>query len=327
MTKRRVIQGGQRVSLTVFLAMMMVAVSFVWLELTVQAGYRGKGPGCGGTLLDGDEQNGDIILLLNSGGGSWDSGGPTITKSLEIEGGWKLKSGSTCSSSTVYTDTSNFEFVGPITRSTANESGALPVMTVDLNGLTLTVKHVIFDQNGFAPEGGGINGVISNSAILLLENVAFIDNLASANRGAGMHLEVRGNSRLVISGSQFMTNTAQDTGGGFEIEVYDGSQVIINNSQFFNNRALNGNGGGGRILIDRGTVTIGDSVFSGNLGNQGRGGGLSVEATGSGPAYLILQNTVISGNTASFGDDDLHISGNVTVLDKLIFLPIVVKGS
>jgi hypothetical protein len=185
----------------------------------------------------------------------------------------------------------------------------------------------MFDQNGFAPEGGGINGVISNSAILLLENVAFIDNLASANRGAGMHLEVRGNSRLVISGSQFMTNTAQDTGGGFEIEVYDGSQVIINNSQFFNNRALNGNGGGGRILIDRGTVTIGDSVFSGNLGNQGRGGGLSVEATGSGPAYLILQNTVISGNTASFGDDDLHISGNVTVLDKLIFLPIVVKGS
>jgi hypothetical protein len=326
MTKRRVIQGGQRVSLTVFLAMLMVAVSFVWLELTVHAGYRGKGPGCGGSLLDGDEQNGDIILLLNSSGGTWNSGGPTITKSLEIEGGWKLKSGSTCSSSTVYTDTSNFEFVGPITRSTANEFNK-SVMNVDLNGLTLTVKHVIFEQTGFVTEGAGINGVISNGATLLLENVAFANNIAAADKGAGLHLEVRGNSRLVISGSQFMTNTAQNTGGGFEIEVYDGSQVVINNSQVFNNIAFNGNGGGGRILIDRGTVRIGDSVFSGNLGNQGQGGGLSVEAIGSGPAYLILQNTVISGNTASFGDNNLHISGTVTVLDKLIFLPIVVKGT
>jgi hypothetical protein len=325
MTKGQVIQWGQRVSLTVFLAMMMVAVSFVWLELTVHAGFRGKGPGCGGFLLDGDEQNGDTILLLNSGGGTWDTGGPTITKSLQIEGGWKLKSGSTCSSSTVYTDTSNFEFVGPITRSTANEFGQ-PVINVDLNGLTLTVKHVIFDQTGFVVEGAGINGVISNGASLLLENVAFASS-GGADKGAGLHLEVRGNSRLVISGSQFMTNTAQDTGGGFEIEVYDGSQVVINNSQVFDNRALNGNGGGGRILIDHGTVTIGDSVFSGNLGNQGQGGGLSVEAIGSGPAYLILQNTVISGNTASFGDNDLHISGTVTVLDKQIFLPIVIKGS
>ena len=49
--------------------------------------------------------------------------------------------------------------------------------------------------------------------------------LAPLIKGLGYILEVRGNSRLVISGSQFMTNTAQNTGGGFEIEVYDGSQV------------------------------------------------------------------------------------------------------
>jgi hypothetical protein len=155
--------------------------------------------------------------------------------------------------------------------------------------------------------------------------VAFVDDGGSADTGAGLFLEVRGNSRLVISGSQFLTNTAQDTGGGFELHIFDNSQVTLSNAEVRGNRSLDGNGGGGRIVLNGGTVTIANSTFSGNLGNQGFGGGLSVEGVGSEPNYLILQNTVISGNTASFGDDDLHISGNVTVLDNQTFLPIVRK--
>lgn len=312
----------RRTGIAVIAALVLVVMSLAMLELVAEAGRRAKGPGCGGTLLDGTEQDGDVIMVLFSN--FWNSGGPVITQNIEVEGGWKLKSGEACSSSTVYTDTSKFEFLGPVTRSTANESG-VPVMTIDPSVLTLTIKHIIFKQGGFVTEGGGLYGVISNSAHILLENVAFVDDGGGADTGAGLFLEVRGNSRLVISNSQFLTNTANDTGGGFELHVFDGSEVTFTEAEVRDNRSLNGNGGGGRVILNKGTVKFANSTFSGNLGNQGFGGGLSVEGVGSGPNYLILQSTVISGNTASFGDDDLHISGNVIVLDNQTFLPIISK--
>ncbi|GAB4424468.1 MAG: hypothetical protein Fur0044_22560 [Anaerolineae bacterium] len=297
------------------------------LVLNVEAGARGKGPGCGGELLDGTEQNGDLILLLNSGGGSWESGGSTINKNLQIEGGWRLKSGEACSSSQTYTDTSKFEFVGPLTRSVASEIDNGPVMTIDPSVLTLTIKHVILNQQGNVTQGGGIYGVISNSAYILLENLAFTNDAGSdVGAGGGLYLEVRGNSQVVISGTQFLTNTTtQNTGGGFEIHIFDGSRVTFYNTEVRGNRSFNGNGGGGRVVIHQGTVSFIGGVFADNFANQGRGGGLAVEATGGGPAYLILQNPSFSGNTASFGSPDLYTTGPLTILDKSIFLPIVRK--
>ncbi|GIK36241.1 MAG: hypothetical protein BroJett011_00740 [Chloroflexota bacterium] len=323
----QVMRWGQRVSVAVLLALLLVGVSLAVLVWNAAAGAKGKGPGCGGDLLDGTEQNGDLILLLNSGGGSWESGGPTISKNLQIEGGWKLKTGEICSSNQTYTDTSKFEFIGPLTRSVASESDDGPVITIAPSVLTLTIKHVIFDQQGAVLKGGGINGVISNGATILLENLAFVDGGGTADNGAGLYLEVRGNSHLVLSGTQFLTNTAQETGGGFEIHVFDGSQVTFYNPEVRGNRSLNGNGGGGRIVIHRGTVSIIGGTFSNNFANQGRGGGLAVEATGGGPAVLILQNPTFSGNTASFSNPDLFTSGPLAVLDKTTFLPIVRKNS
>lgn len=326
MVNNQVISQVQRASLSVLLALLLVVVSVIMLELTALAGHRGKGAGCGGIgLLDGTEQNGDIVLVMV--GSPWNTNGPIITKNLAFEGGWQVKSGENCDASIVYTDTSTFEFIGPSIRSLLT-GFSVPVIEIDPSVLTLTMKHMEVTQFGTVTQGGGITGVISNGAHVLVENVVFSnDPFATVDDGAGLYLEVHGNSRLVISGSQFLTNTAQNTGGGFEIQVYDGSQVIINNTQVFGNKASDGNGGGGRILIDRGTVTIAGSTFSNNRAEQGEGGGLSVEAIGSGPAYLILQNTVISSNTAipPGGDDNLHISGNVIVLDKQIFLPVVLK--
>jgi hypothetical protein len=323
MKNYQVTHWGQRVSFTVLLALLMVGVSLAVLVLNAAAGARGKGPGCGGNLLDGDEENGDLILLLY-GAGTWESGGPVVTKNLQIEGGWQLKAGETCSSSQVYTDTSKFEFIGPLTRSTASEFDSGPVMTIDPTVLTLTVKHMILEQQGNVLKGGGISGVISNGAYVLLENLAFANDAGSTvGTGGGLYLEVRGNSHLVISDTQFLGNSAQQTGGGFEIHIFDGSRVTFYNPEVRNNRSFNGNGGGGRIVIDRGTVSFIGGTFADNLGNQGFGGGLSVEATGSGPAYLILQNVQFSNNTASFGDSDLHTSVNLKILDKSLFLPLI----
>jgi hypothetical protein len=129
-----------------------------------------------------------------------------------------------------------------------------------------------------------------------------------------------------MSNMQITGNTG-DTGGGFEIHVFDNSQVIIQGSQISANTAVSGNGGGGRIVIHSGTVTLANNTIFNNIAFDS-GGGVSVEAAGGGPAYLILQNNSFSGNTAAPGKaKDLYISGNVTVLDKQIFLPIIRKNS
>ncbi len=136
---------------------------------------------------------------------------------------------------------------------------------------------------------------------------------------------MRGGSQLIISGTQ-ITNNIGDTGGGFEIHVFDNSQVTLRNTEVSTNIAALGDGGGGRIIIHSGSVILANTTFFGNQSTNGSGGGLSVEGVGSGPAYLILQSAVITGNTAVI-DNNLHISGNVAVLDKQIFLPIVFKNS
>ncbi|MFN8456136.1 MAG: hypothetical protein U0401_15955 [Anaerolineae bacterium] len=311
----------RRIGLVVLSALVLAGVSLAVLVLNAEAKRFKGGPGCGGTLatLLASAEDGDTLEVL-TGPGVWPSDGAVITKNVIIEGGWKLIS-PTCISS----DTSSSTFIWPAERSIIGDASG-SVVTIDPSVLSLTMRYLDIVNTGVsATTGGGITGVISNGGRVLLENVVITDSFVSDN-GGGMYLEVRGGSQLIISNTQISTNTSNNQGGGFEIRVYDGSQVIIKNSQVFGNRALDGNGGGGRILIDRGTVTIAGSTFFDNLANQGNGGGLSVEAIGSGPAYLILQSSVISGNDATLNDKNLHISGTITLLDKQIFLPILFKN-
>jgi hypothetical protein len=316
MSDRRLQVSLLQVGLTVILALLMVMVSLTLLELNAEAKHVSGGPGCGGDLasLLAIADNGDTIQVL--AGSDWDSNNAVITKDVIIQGGWELVTG-TCTS----TDTTGFQFVWPVTRSTIVNPLGAPVVILDPSMQSLTVQYVDFfnDQGAGGLPGAGINGVISNSARVLLDNVVIRDSATII--GGGLYLEVRGGSQLILSNVQITGNSA-DEGGGFEIHVFDNSQVIIQNSQIATNTANSGNGGGGRIVIHSGSVTLANNAVFNNDA-FGSGDGLSVEAVGGGPAYLILQNNSFSDNNG----DDLNISGNITVLDKQIFLPIVRRNS
>lgn len=302
-----------RVGVVVVSALLIMIASLALLVWTVEARSVSGGAGCGGTDLVellGLADPGDTIQVM--AGSAWPSGGAVITKNILIRGGWKFISGSSCSDPAAV-----FQFVWPTEHSILDNFGD-SVITIDPAVLSATIQYLDIVSNGGAGgKASGIHGVISNSATILLDHVVVRDG--SAVKG-GIYLEVRGGSRLVMSDMQITGNTG-DTGGGFEIHVYDNSEVIIQGSQIATNTAVSGNGGGGRIVIHSGTVTlVGNSIF--NNSAFGSGDGLSVEAAGGGPAYLILRNNSFSNNNG----DNLNLSGNLTVLDQSIFLPIVRKN-
>ncbi len=185
MMKRQEIQWGQRVCLTVLLAMLMVALSLIVLQVNVQAKRVGGGPGCGGNLesLLGSVDNGDEVLVMT--GSNWETENPVITKNVTIQGGWKFISGLSCSS-----PTATFQFVWPTELSIMATSNSDSVVTLDPSLITLTIQYLdIVNQGGVVAQGGGINGVISNGARVLLENVVIRDSQTIT--GGGLYLEGR----------------------------------------------------------------------------------------------------------------------------------------
>lgn len=190
------------------------------------------------------------------------------------------------------------------------------------NGARLEISDTQFNNNQATGEGGGVRLIIKGGSVVTITDSRFSGN--QGNSGAGLSADVREGSRLVILNSQFLSNTVNTGGGGFEIFVRDNSQVLINNTQVASNTSTNGSGGGGRLVIDYGSVTIVNSAFFGNKANNGSGGGLTARGTGVGPASLILENTLINNNTALV-NNNLHLTGTVVLLDKRLFLPIVLK--
>jgi hypothetical protein len=193
-------------------------------------------------------------------------------------------------------------------------------------GSRLDIGEVDFLQNFALNDGGGARLILQNGSTAMITESLFA-SFNEANRGAGLYAEVRGGSHLILSEVEFSDGIAQETGGGFEIHVFDNSRVTIDDVQVSNNDANNGNGGGGRIVIHSGFVAVTNSNFSNNDANNGRGGGLAIEGAGSGPAFALLMNNTIINNTASIANPNLYITGNVTIFNRQMFLPVVRKNS
>jgi hypothetical protein len=226
-----------------------------------------------------------------------DSGGALISKNIIIQGGWVPPSTNCDTPNQILTDTTDlfaagFTFLAPLTRSTlTHEFG--PVITIDPKVLTLTVQHMIFENTGITTTmGGGISGVISNGAKVRLENVV-LTNSKTISKGGGLFSEVRGGAHLVISDSQFISNTSP-SGGGFELLVSNNSPVKIYNTPVARNTAGTGKGGGGHIVLNNSNLTIHNSTFANN-----NGGGLYIEVRGG--AHLVISNSQFISNTSPSG--------------------------
>ncbi len=218
-------QGGP----AVVAAVMMLAVSLVVLQLQARAGFIAAGAGGCGLFADAVQaaQNGDTLTPMLP---ERASGGAVISKNLFIPGGWFPPDAGCSTENQPFTDTTamlaaGFTFHAPISRSALAYSNG-PVITLDPQVVTLTIRHMEFKQLGHtvgatATEGGGITGVISDGADVLLDNIMIAESSVLSG-GGGLRLEVRGGSRLVISGSQFLSNTAARGGG---LEIFSGAQV------------------------------------------------------------------------------------------------------
>ena len=147
-------------------------------------------------------------------------------------------------------------------------------------------------RNGAVVGGSNNGGGINASGALTLTSVNVVSN-TTAQMGGGLFV----NGAATITGSQFMSNTA-DTGGG----LFVNGAATIAGSQFISNTA--GSQGGG--LYASGAATIAGSQFMSNTAG-GNGGGLSAGDVAT------IAGTQFMNNTAGSQGGGLYASGAATI--------------
>lgn len=164
-----------------------------------------------------------------------------------------------------------------------NETGGM----VTVRNSTLEGNDAGYNDNMNEGDGGAIYSAGENNATLALQDVTIMGNSASRN-GGGVHA-ISNTPHLIISGGQFLENTAEVSGGGL---VGNGS---LTNIEFGHNTAVvygggivtndldatglyihsNTAGAGGGILANKVTQLSQSRVLS-NTANVENGGGLLI---------------------------------------------------
>ncbi len=160
---------------------------------------------------------------------------------------------------------------------------------VTIDGLTLTGGNA----SGTSPNNSG--GAIYSVENLTVSNSVITKNTATGD-GGGIGLPSitsgAGSGTLTIQNSVISGNTAGNAGGG----IYSNrptSAAIVQNSTISGNTAASGGG----ISLGE-TMTIQNSIISENTASS-RGGGIDASDAQGGAS--IIQDSTISGNTASDG--------------------------
>jgi hypothetical protein len=147
--------------------------------------------------------------------------------------------------------------------------------------------------SGNSAPGGG--GVYSRKYQPTFENTTVSGNLAAA--GAGFFFKYSGPT---IQGSTVTDNYANLGGGFFSYKPY--YATTFSNSTLAANRAYGGGAGGVFLTYGSNPFTFSDTTIAENraTGASSTAGGLGVEGGSINP---VLQNTIVSGNTATNAPD------------------------
>ena len=220
-------------------------------------------------------------------------------------------------------DTINLAAAATYSLTTINNSnlgdGGLPVVALDTsaaNALTINGNGAIVQRD----PGGGIPNfrVFQVTGVLNLDSVTVRNgNASDANFGAG--IDVGSGGSLNLTNSAVIDNVNQtQPGGGIGIEP-GALAVTISNSTISGNVTqavgVNGNGSGVETF-NAGVLTIFQSTISNNaaMGAGAVGGGLRVAGTST----VVVQNSIISGNTDSTGPNDVSNGNTVTATTSII---------
>ena len=193
-----------------------------------------------------------------------------------------------------------------------------------------TASGCFFSGDSAGNNGGAIE--FATSGAKTLTGCTFSGNTASGSSGGAIYNYENYQDPLTLNGCALSGNTCGDVGGG--IENYYGS-LNVNNSTFSANTATNGGGGinteNGGNAGNPGATTISNSTFYAN--GSFYGGAISnsspltllnvtiydnsgFEAGGigiGGDSLLVVQNSIISGNTSNhYSDSNGDIIGAIT---------------
>ena len=350
-------QQWVHVAITGLLGLLMICTMLFVLSSTGYAGLWSGGAGNCGNFSDAITyaEDGDVIVQMIP---SKSSDGAVITKNLRLSGGWMPTVNCDNNGDNQYfTETNDylvygFTYHAPYSHTTLTYiDSVLTIEDPESENFPqldkLVIENFILSATFGADHGGGINGVISDSAELLLDNVWIQDSEAFGN-GGGFNLVVDDGSRLIIEDSAFLTNTADNNGGGlyvelrgsswltiensqinnnealfaggFEIHLYDDSKLVILNSEISSNEtsSTNGDGGGSQLFIHSGEAVFRNSSIKNNQAgsNEGLGGGLYIQMDGG---QVTFENSIIKGNSANDGGG-LYVEsvGNDPATVKLI---------
>lgn len=179
-------------------------------------------------------------------------------------------------------------------------------MLVVNSGAALSLNQVV--MNGGSIPGGDGGGVVNNGS-LGVTNTTFVNNYA-ANGGA---IANHAGATLTVTNSTFTQNGSGGGGGS----IYNTGNAKITNTTF-----TNGSGACcGGILFNAGAATVTGSTFSASYSRAAGGGihnqGSYVDEPHDLPGgTLVIANSTISGNSASWFGGALFNEGGATVTAK-----------
>lgn len=145
-------------------------------------------------------------------------------------------------------------------------------------------------SDGFADGAGG--GVLVDGGNLTINNCLINGNDAESGGGA----LVFGGSTLTVTNSTISGNSSAVEGGGVSNR---GGTLFLTNTTINGNIAPRGGG----VSVENGIGTILNSTISGNStgdSSTSNVGGLRIISFGAQPSNVILKNTIVANNSASF---------------------------
>jgi hypothetical protein len=178
-----------------------------------------------------------------------------------------------------------------------NGGGARAVSSSDTGPTTILRGFRI--TGGLATDFDGGGGVLLVNSSAMFVRCTFDNNNATFFGGA---VTIQGGTPQFIacifhSNGSGSGNAVTPYGGG-AVSVYAGSPVFTD-CLFYNNRA----GDGGAVFVDLGAPTLNDCTIADNDALNGTGGGIYDQA-----AAGVVRNSIIWGNAASFGGDQIDSS-------------------
>lgn len=254
------------------------------------------------------------------GGGVADVGGPLTLTNTQV-----LSNSAASGGGGIYKDFGTINLSDSlISGNTARSGGGIDFYVATLNAVSTTLQY----NQAITTTGGGINNQAGSVNLL---NSTLQHNQAATN-GGGYYAGTTSGSSTVISNTTLYSNTATGDGGG----IYADQTVVMTNSLLRENYSGDQGGGvylavgaeanlydsqalsntavteGGGVYVANGAVLTSTAGTFGGNGSGNRGGGLFI---GGFHAQVLLDETVIDGNSAAVGGGGIGLDrANITIL-------------